>query len=189
MIGGCSLRSVDGPQAACAPPIGDEKHVLSSNRSPLEASPSLLSSRAKPRDLQFRGPLLETFFEEAVWTLRPVGPTAKRQPSPAGLGNRFPTFPERRRRGTLSPQPASVRCRKTFPGRAYRTADPSASLGMTKGRVALPCASVGWWREPQIPPLRYAPVGMTIHIWQGRGYPRKIVIPNRKSQPPSTTEG
>src|ERR1700722_69518 len=45
MSGGCSLRSVDGPQAACAPPIGDEKHVLSSNRSPLEASPSPLSSR------------------------------------------------------------------------------------------------------------------------------------------------
>ena len=29
----------------------------------------------------------------------------------------------------------------------------------------LPCASGGWRREPQFAPLRYAPVGMTIHIW------------------------
>jgi hypothetical protein len=28
-------------------------------------SPSPLSSRAKPRDLQFRGPFLETFFDRA----------------------------------------------------------------------------------------------------------------------------
>ena len=31
-------------------------------------------------------------FPEAVWALRPVGPTAKRQPSPGGLGHRFPNF-------------------------------------------------------------------------------------------------
>jgi hypothetical protein len=54
---------------------------------------------------------------------------------------------------------------KTFPGRVCRTADPSASLGMTKGKAMLPCASGGWWRAQQVPPLRYAPVGMTIHIW------------------------
>ena len=131
----------------------------------MEAPPSPLSSRAQPRDLQFCRLVLEMFFEEAVWVLRPVGPTAKRQPSPGGLGHRFPTLSERRRRGTLSPQPASVPCRKTFPGRACRTADPSAALGMTKGRVAL-SLSVHWlMREPQVPPRRFAPVGMTIHIW------------------------
>ena len=31
---------------------------------------------------------------------RPGGPTSKRQPSPEGLGNRFPRGSERRRRGT-----------------------------------------------------------------------------------------
>ena len=130
------------------------------------SAPFPLSSRAKPRDLQFRGPFLEMFFEEAVWASRPVGPTAKRQPSPGGLGHKFPNLPERRRRGTLSPQPASILCRKTFPGRACRTADPSASLGMTKGGVALPSSILGWWREPQVPirlslkeQSRYAPSG------------------------------
>jgi hypothetical protein len=38
-----------------------------------------------------------------------------------GWGIDFPTLSERRRRGTLSPQPASVLCRKTFPGGACRT--------------------------------------------------------------------
>ena len=52
----------------------------------VEAPPYPLSSRAKPRDLQFCRPVLEMFFEEAVWALRPVGPTAKRQPSPARAG-------------------------------------------------------------------------------------------------------
>ncbi len=28
----------------------------------------------------------------------------------------------------------------------------------------LPCATGGWWREPQVPPLRFAPVGMTIYF-------------------------
>jgi hypothetical protein len=31
----------------------------------MEAPPSPLSSRAKPRDLQFRGPFLEMFFDGA----------------------------------------------------------------------------------------------------------------------------
>jgi hypothetical protein len=43
-----------------------------------------------------------------------------------------------------------------------RTADPSTTVGMTKGRVALPFR----WRaadgEQQVPPLRCAPVGMTL---------------------------
>jgi hypothetical protein len=36
------------------------------NHSPCKG-PSPLSSRAKPRDLQFRGPFLEMFFDQAQW--------------------------------------------------------------------------------------------------------------------------
>jgi hypothetical protein len=32
----------------------------------MKAPPFPLSSRAKPRDLQFRGPFLETFFDRAI---------------------------------------------------------------------------------------------------------------------------
>jgi hypothetical protein len=32
--------------------------------------------------------------------------------------------------------PAAL-CRKTFPGKVRRTADPSASVGMTKGRATV----------------------------------------------------
>jgi hypothetical protein len=86
------------------------------------------------------------FFEEAVWASRPVGPTAKRQPSPEGLGHRFPTLSERRRRGTLPPQPASELCeKKHFQDEPVELQIPfdfaqgrlSASLGMTKGRATL----------------------------------------------------
>ena len=58
---------------------------------------------AQPRDLQFCRPVLEMFFEQAVWALRPVepalslskGPTAKRQPSPV------PGFPATQHRTRL----------------------------------------------------------------------------------------
>jgi hypothetical protein len=33
---------------------------------PMEAPPSPLSSRAKPRDLRFSGPLVEMFFDRSV---------------------------------------------------------------------------------------------------------------------------
>jgi hypothetical protein len=42
-----------------------------------------------------------------------------------------------------------------------RTADPSASLGMTKGTVELPFRFDIGDGEQQVPPLRFAPVGMT----------------------------
>jgi hypothetical protein len=132
------------------------------------------------------------FFDEAVWASRPVGPTAKRQPSPARAGASIPQhLSERRRRGTLSPRPASVLCRKTFPGRACRTADPSATLGMTKGRVAL-SLSVRWLAERTAgphstslragSPLRYASVGMTIHIWVGDTRAQEKLSSPKKSQ-------
>ena len=63
--------------------------------------------------------------------------------SPAGLGCVW--------RSALRASMPRPLPRKTFPGRACRPADPSASLGMTKGRVSLPCASGGWLREQQIP--------------------------------------
>jgi hypothetical protein len=64
------------------------------------------------------------------------------------------------------------------------TADPSASLGMTKGMVAFPSCPLTNLRVPhyavvagkdklQAPPLRDAPVGMTLVVglfgarWQG----------------------
>jgi hypothetical protein len=52
------------------PTQGDEKRLQSgsrlfSNRSSWKRSPSPLSSRAQPRDLQFRGPFLEMFFDRA----------------------------------------------------------------------------------------------------------------------------
>ena len=43
-----------------------------------------------------------------------------------------------------------------------KTADSSATLGMTKGRATLPCASVAGGENSRSLPLRYAPVGMTI---------------------------
>jgi hypothetical protein len=44
---------------------GDEKRRQSSHRSSWKRRPSPLSSRAKPRDLQFYGPFLEMFFDTA----------------------------------------------------------------------------------------------------------------------------
>jgi hypothetical protein len=37
-----------------------------------------------------------------------------------------------------------------------------STLGMTKGKVALPFGFVDADGEQQVPPLRYAPVGMTL---------------------------
>jgi hypothetical protein len=58
---------------------------------------------------------------------------------------------------------------KTFPGVVRGTADPSATLGMTKGRAALSFGADTVDDEQQVPPLRVAPVprqagtgGMTV---------------------------
>jgi hypothetical protein len=40
-----------------------------------------------------------------------------------------------------------------------------APVGMTKGRVAFPSRFDAVDDEQQVPPLRYAPVGMTILLW------------------------
>ena len=54
---------------------------------------------------------------------------------------------------------------KTFPREVRGTADPSATVGMTKGTVALPFKFDAAGDEQQVPPLRYAPVGMTLLVW------------------------
>jgi hypothetical protein len=114
----------------------------------MEALYSPLSSRAEPRDLRFCEFVLEMFFEDAIWALRPVGPIAKR--SPAGRTN-SPRLSERRRRGTLSPQPASVLCRKTFPGMVRGTVDPSASLPMNRFVSYAKQAGCSWVRTSENP--------------------------------------
>ena len=55
--------------------------------------------------------------------------------------------------------------RKTFPRMSRRTAGPSTSLRFGRDDKGRGVAKVAWfagWREPQVPPLRYATVGMTI---------------------------
>jgi hypothetical protein len=59
---------------------------------------------------------------------------------------------------SLAPQPRL----KTFPREVRGTADPSTSVGMTKGTVALPFEFDAADDEQQVPPLRYASVGMTL---------------------------
>jgi hypothetical protein len=55
-----------------------------------------------------------------------------------------------------------------------RTADPSASLGMTKGSVALPFRLGAADVEQQVPPLRFAPVGMTRLFEVGMSVPKHL---------------
>jgi hypothetical protein len=130
---------------------------------------------------------LERGMTPAIATdARPGGPTAKRQPSPEGLGHRIPQHcpPAPACRGSavgaahfhLNLHQYSVE--KTFPARACRTADPSASLGMTKVKVdASMCIRwlMGRNAGPHSTslragsPLRFAPVGMTNHILVGCG--------------------
>jgi hypothetical protein len=62
---------------------------------------------------------------------------------------------ERRRSRYISRRPRET-------GLAVETADPSVSLGMTKGRTALPSKFDSVDDEQQVPPLRFASVGMTL---------------------------
>jgi hypothetical protein len=58
-----------------------------------------------------------------------------------------------------------------------QTADPSASLGMTKGRATLPFRFDATDDEQQVPPLRYASVGMTPHFGHPHPTQNRSVIP------------
>ena len=59
-----------------------------------------------------------------------------------------------------------------------KTADPSATLGMTKGRAALPSGVDDVGDQPQVPPLRYAPVGMTTHLQGDDAHSVKLLTVN-----------
>jgi hypothetical protein len=51
---------------------GNEKRLSFQQLLSMEAPPSPLSSRAKPRDLRFSGPLLDMFFDRGIMGLRPT---------------------------------------------------------------------------------------------------------------------
>jgi hypothetical protein len=59
---------------------------------------------------------------------------------------------------------------------------------MGKGRVALSSALERSLTEQQVPPLRYAPVGMTIHIWVRDASAQENYHPDKKSQTPGVAD-
>jgi hypothetical protein len=96
----------------------------------------------KPRDLRFYGPLLEMSSEEAVSASRPVGPTARRQPSPQGWDIDSPTLSERRTRGTLF----TSTCISTL---SVRQGSWRVPVGASPVQVRLSgclVVSVAWWK-------------------------------------------
>jgi hypothetical protein len=141
---------VEGPTVLCT-----------SHRTHLEATLFLLSSRAKPRDLQFYRHLFEMFFNrvlnagrgESVPRLRRSDRVGNRYPSPGRAGLAFSG-------GPYGPRSPDRFLEITFPGGACGTADPSASLGMTKGRGVPHCGSDAGGENRRSLPLRCAPVGM-----------------------------
>jgi hypothetical protein len=54
--------------------------------------------------------------------------------------------------------------------RERETAESSPPLGMTKGTPVVPWSVVSGLREQQVPPLRFATVGMTI-LWPANDTP------------------
>ncbi len=93
-----------------------------SNTNGSVALPFVIPSEAEGS--AFRGPFLEMFFEEAAGALRPVGPTAKRQPSPAGLGHRSQHCPSTVGAAHSTSTCISTLSKKTFPGRACSSLFP-----------------------------------------------------------------
>jgi hypothetical protein len=77
-----------------------------------------------------------------------------------GLGSHW--FDEGRKRGLLRSAPVE----KTFPREVRGTADPSTALRSGRDDKGLGGASserrVSGLEEQQVPPLRFAPVGMTL---------------------------
>src|SRR5271170_2426531 len=91
------------------------KNIFCRATAPMEAPPSPLSSRAQPRDLQFRGPLLEMFFDRSVAQWRDllfsflILPTLAEQPSPGCAAcprRRHFESPDGRRAIATEPPPA-----------------------------------------------------------------------------------
>jgi hypothetical protein len=147
----------------------------------MKTPPSPLSSRAKPRGLQFCRPVLEMFFDRVLMQVevnvcrvsgvRTMLGNRCRSPARAGLTfGRRPYGPRSPDRSLENISRTSLQnCRFPFDFAQGRL---SATLGMTKGKAMFPCASVGCWREQQVPPLRCASVGMT----KGKtGFPLRAV--------------
>ena len=142
--GSATLLFVNPWTWARAPTQGDEKHLLSSNRSPWKHRPPLCHPESSRGICSSTGLSWKCISEDGVWTSRPVGPTANVSPArqEGQLSIDSPTLSDAVGAGTFSPQPASVLRRKTFPGKVRGPADPSAALGMTKRRASLPWRAV-----------------------------------------------
>jgi hypothetical protein len=100
---------------------------------PNETEPALSKVEG---DLQFCRLVLEIFFDKIlvqveVKVCRAYGARTILDRSPDLPAAQFDGRPH-------GPQSPDRSLEKTFPGRACRTADPSASLGMTKERATLP---------------------------------------------------
>ena len=152
-----------------------------------------LSSRAQPRDLQFCRPVLEMFFDRVLMQVEVK--VCRAYGARTMLGNRAPALPGWADVWRSAPSTSSGQAlraskprplpRKTFPGRACRTADPSASLGMTKGRAALPFVFDAG-RKNRRSPFDFAQGRLSTSLRSGRDdnsylgrgceCPRKIVI-------------
>jgi hypothetical protein len=140
----------------------------------LEASHSPLSSRAAEGSAVLQASPGNVFSEEAVWASRPVGPTAKRQPSPGRAGASIP----QRCPSAVGAAHFTSTCISTLSRNTSRTSLRNRrSLGCARDDKGEGIASVciRWLVERTAgphstslragSPPRFAPVGMTIHIW------------------------
>ncbi len=143
----------------------------------MEASPSPLSSRAQPRDLQFYRPVLEMYSEDGVWTSRPVGPTANvspaRQEGPLSIDS--PTLSERRRRRHIFTSTCVSTPSKNISRKGPRTC---RSLGCARDDKGEGVASMesGYWTEGVFHLLRWAASGLR-PIYHGMTKGR-VVLPS-----------
>ena len=116
----------------------DEERLQSSDRS----SWNRRSPLCHPEQLNCPRQIEREMTPEMATDARPGGPTAKRQPSPEGLGNQSRRGSERRRCGTVSlgaqPRACPERSRRgpavprTLPGNVFREAN---GTGFTAWRV------------------------------------------------------
>jgi hypothetical protein len=79
-------------------------------------------------DLLFSRLVLEMFFRGSGLGFEARRADCQTSAQPGRAGAQIGKIQERRRRGTLSPQPELVFCRKNIPGRARKTAFPPTVL-------------------------------------------------------------
>ena len=159
--------------------------VLStSNRTHMEAPPFPLSSRAQPRDLQFCRLVLEMFFEEAVWVLRPVRADGQTSAQPGRAGTSIPNI-------VRAPQ-----ARHTFTSTCIGTLSKNISRTSLQNCRSLGCARddkgeggafierpLADGEKPQVPPRRFAPVGKRTfpgNVFRQRVVQRSLRVPSRR---------